>query len=524
MNQTGRKTRTISPKIYRMGDAICFTDDSTFRGLWRVWFVAIIGSAPVPGRGEYSGSMRTKQTAAWSELLWGRNGLRSLALAGGVALHAVNVYIVTTILPSVVADIGGLEYYAWNMTLFVVASILGSALSPRAMGRLGARAGFLAAILIFAAGTTACAVAPTMPWMLLARTIQGLGGGMLLGLSYSCVRIVFEERLWPLAMVLVSSMWGVATLAGPAIGGIFAQTGHWRLAFWAVLPFCATLGLLVYTQLDRTAGRSTARVRTPFGKISLLVIAVMVVSVSSLSHSLHWNVLGIVGGIAVALLIARMDARSDAPLLPTGSYRIAAALGSAYACICLLSIGMTTEIYIPYFLQVVHGQAPLVAGYWTAMMSAGWTAGSFLSSRRGVLAANRLIFAGPVVSAMSLVMLAVLMPLSVLSEGRTAWGILLCLGGVGLGIGLCWPHLLTRVFKAAPEGQENIASAAITTLQLFAMAMGASLAGIVSNAAGFTDPGGVAGAKTAALALFIVFACAPALAALLSRGVRRAGA
>src|SRR5699024_10666549 len=127
------------------------------------------------------------------------------------------------------------------------------------------------------------------------------------------------------------------------------------------------------------------------------------------------------------------DMTSDAPLLPSGSYTVMAALGSAYACICLLSIGMTTEIYIPYFLQVVHGQTPLIAGYWTAMMSAGWTLGSFISSRRSVAAANRLIFAGPVVSAVSLACLAAFIPLAGLSEGgRIAWPVLVSLLGVGL--------------------------------------------------------------------------------------------
>lgn len=467
--------------------------------------------------------MHTGQAPTWSELLWGRNGLRSLALAGGVALHAVNMYIVTTILPSVVADIGGLAYYAWNLTLFVAASILGSALSPKIIDRHGARTGFLVAIAIFAVGSTGCALSPTMPWMLLARTIQGLGGGMLLGLSYSSVRLVFEERLWPLAMVLVSSMWGVATLAGPAIGGVFAQSGHWRLAFWSILPCCAVLGFLVFTQLDRKAGRRATSSPVPLAKIALLVLAVMVVSVSSLSHDLRWNSLGILGGIVVALFIVRIDATSSAPLLPTGSYNVGLVLGSAYACICLLSIGMTTEIYIPYFLQLVHGQPPLMAGYWTAMMSVGWTTSSFFSSRRSGAAANRWILTGPVVSAISLALLALLMPQAGLSGGdKTAWIMLLPLLGVGLGIGMCWPLLLTRVFRAAPPGQENIASAAITTLQLFAMAMGAALAGMITNAAGFTDPGGVDGARASAFALFAVLACAPALAALLSGGVRRA--
>ena len=74
---------------------------------------------------------RERQSEGWAALLHGRNAIRSLTLAGGVALHALNVFIATTILPSVVKDIGGLAYYAWNTTAFVVLSILGSALSPR---------------------------------------------------------------------------------------------------------------------------------------------------------------------------------------------------------------------------------------------------------------------------------------------------------------------------------------------------------------------------------------------------------
>src|SRR5690606_21521620 len=238
---------------------------------------------------------------------WGRNGLRSLALAGGVAVHAVNVYIVTTILPSIVDDIGGLEYYAWNTTLFVVASILGSALSPKFLDQFGLRRAFLLAIALFAAGTIGCALAPAMPWLLAARTVQGLGGGLLLGLSYSAVRMVFDERLWSRAMVLVSSMWGVATLAGPAIGGIFAQTGHWRLAFWAVVPIAALLAVLVRTQLAQGRQRGSKRSQAPLGSIFLLALSVLVVSVASLSAQPAWKAVGIALGLLIAVLIARID-------------------------------------------------------------------------------------------------------------------------------------------------------------------------------------------------------------------------
>src|SRR3546814_1550765 len=137
------------------------------------------------------------------------------------------------------------------------------------MEQFGLRRAFLMAIVIFVGGTTACALAPAMPWLLAARTVQGLGGGLLLGLSYSAVRMVFDERLWSRAMVLVSSMWGVATLAGPAIGGIFAQTGHWRLAFWAVVPIAAVLALLVQTRSEEHTSELQSLMRISYAVFCL---------------------------------------------------------------------------------------------------------------------------------------------------------------------------------------------------------------------------------------------------------------
>lgn len=464
------------------------------------------------------------QEASWSELLWGRNGLRSLALAGGVALHAIDVYIVATILPSVVQDIGGLEYYAWNTTLFVVASIMGSALSPKAMDAFGSRQAYLVSIVIFLLGTVVCALSPSMMWMLLGRTCQGFGGGVLLGLSYALSRILFEERLWSRVMALISGMWGVATLAGPAIGGVFAQMGHWRLAFWFVLPLAAVLIWLVCTQLDGKAPRPKGqrRLKAPLGKISVLVLSVLSVSVASLSQDPILNVAGIAIGLGLGIVVVRIDRNAAVKLLATGSYSIKDRLGRIYACVALLSVGITVEVFVPYFLQLIHGNTPLIAGYLSALMAAGWTAGSFISSGRTTAVSNRLLRFGPALSSLSLVCLAVLMPMATLTQTNAGgWWLIVPLVGVGLGIGLCWPYLMTGVFKSAPVGEENIATAGITTVQLYAIAMGATLTGMVANAAGFTHPGGFVGAQQAAVALFAVFAAAPALVVYLAGGVAR---
>ena len=172
------------------------------------------------------------QDSSWGELLSGKNATRSIALSGGIALYATNTYIATTILPSVVAEIGGLALYAWSTTLYVVASILGSALTSKLLQRTGPRLAYALATLVFMVGVLICALAPNMPVMLAGRSIQGLGGGVLLALCYSMIQLVFEERLWPRAMALVSGMWGVATLVGPAVGGVFAEMDAWPSARW----------------------------------------------------------------------------------------------------------------------------------------------------------------------------------------------------------------------------------------------------------------------------------------------------
>lgn len=451
--------------------------------------------------------------SGWAALLSGRNGVRSLALAGGVVLHAINVYIATTILPSVVRDIGGIDYYAWNTTLFVAASILGSALSARLLARAGPRSAYVIATLVFVVGTFICAVAPSMPVMLAGRLVQGLGGGFLFALSYAMIRLVFDETLWPRAMALVSGMWGVATLVGPAVGGIYAQLGVWRAAFWSLIPVALLFAVLAVIVLPKRSTDEIERSPLPLAQLVLLTSAVLAVSFGSVSSVFLWNIAGLVAAVILTALLIGTESRARHRLLPAGALRITTALGALYATMSLLAVAVTSgEIFVPLFLQVLHQQSPLIAGYLAALMAAGWTLGSIASagaSGKGITCA---ILAGPMLGMAGMVALAVLMP----GESAGGWPALMpicvALVAIGLGVGMAWPHLLTRVFQVAPTGEQGMAAASITTVQLFATALGAALAGMVANVAGLTDPGGIAGTANAAVWLFGLFAFAPIIA------------
>ena len=448
--------------------------------------------------------------AGWSELLRGRNFLCSLALSGGVAMHAVNLYLATTILPSVVREIGGIEYYAWNTTVYVVASIVGAVASSRLLGRLGARHAYAMAAAMFALASLVCAMADSMPTLLVGRSLQGLAGGTLVALPYAMVRIVFPERLWSRALAMVSGMWGVATLFGPALGGVFAEVGLWRAAFWSLTPLAAFFAWLALRVLPAREASGSAPV-LPVLQLAILTAAVLVASIASVSRSLPAMSAWLVVGTILVAAFVRAQRQSGQRLLPRGSLHLSSPLGALYAISALLAVTVTcTEIFAPLFLQSIHGSTPLVAGYIAALMSIGWTGGAILTS--SLLGRRRIIVLriSPLLVLAATVALALLMPWAT-GEALLVSAIGFAMMACGFGVGIAYPHLAARVLVVAPPDEPDLAASSIMTVQLCATAFGAAFAGLIVNVAGHPTGGGAMDTASAARWLFMLFAFAPAL-------------
>jgi MFS family permease len=333
----------------------------------------------------------------WAALLSGKSAVYSVILAGGITLYALNIYIVTTILPSVVEDIGGLEYYAWSTTLFVLASILGAALSSRVLDRVGPGCAYASATVLFVAAALICAAAPAFPVLLAGRFVQGLGGGLLYALAYAVIRLVYPEALWPRAISLISAMWGVSTLIGPAVGGVFAELSIWRAAFWSLVPLSVIFGTIAIAVLPRES-RDKAKPSLPLPQLALLTASVVAVSAGSVSINPLWNGAGLVVAGLMAALLVRAELGARTRLLPKGALDTGGRLVALYATIALLVTGMQTDIFVPYFLQALHGHSPLIAGYLAALMAMGWTLGSMLSAGRSGEAGVRAIVPAPCLS------------------------------------------------------------------------------------------------------------------------------
>jgi MFS family permease len=442
----------------------------------------------------------------------------AIIIAVGIALHSANIYVASAVMPSIAADIGGLSLYAWTTTVFVFAAVLGSTAAASVLGRSGTRSAYRAAILIVGAGTVLCAIAPSMPVLLVGRFAQGLGGGLLFALAYSLVRLVLAERLWAPAMGLISAMWGVGTFAGPALGGTLAEVHQWRLAFWLVVPVTAFFAVWGTAHLPRDAGRQAEAPATPLGSVGLLGTAVLVLSAASVSTRPAVNVVGIAGAALLLACWLRRERHAERRLLPSAAFVGDGRLRWLYVTMALLMIAATPEIFISYFAQHLQDLGPLAAGYLGTAIAAGWTTASLLLN--GAQARSRpIVAAAPAITAAGLALLVAVGPLhhggAAVVAGIAGGFVLL-----GAGIGIAWPHLSTAVLSTVPSAEQDLAGASITTVQLTAAAAGAAIGGAIANVTGFTDPG-IAGAQHAAQWLYLAMLAAPLLAILTLRRYAR---
>jgi Major Facilitator Superfamily len=448
--------------------------------------------------------------AGWRDLLWGPNGLPLAVICLGISLHAINIPLTATILPTAVTEIGGLELLSWAATTYLVASILTSVSGARLRRRLGNRGAYFAAAALFAAGSAVCALAPTMLVMLVGRAIQGAGGGLILALGYSLLRIVMPERFWAKAFALVSGVWGICAILGAFIGGLFADLWSWRGAYGVMLPLALLLVFLAQIGLparSEDGGKSPGPY--PYRRLLLIGCAILAVAASGNVAAPSWRVALILGALPLILLALRIDARAEHRLWPKGAFSIHGVVGNGLWLVFLMMLALYAfGVYGPILLQTLHGVPATVAGAFVAWSSISWTIGALVTASLKGLNERAILVAGPTMMLIGLLGLAAVMP------AGPVWLVpvlVFCLGG---GIGIGWAFLNKRVMAFAAAGDGEVAATSIPTTQMFGFAFGAALSGLVANAAGFAQGLTQETAARVSVWLFLSFAIAALLALL----------
>lgn len=421
-------------------------------------------------------------TATWRDLFQGGRGLYVVMLNLGIALHAVDVFVVSTIMPDVVRDLGGAHFYAWSTMLYMVASIVGAAATAPLRRARGGRQAYCGGAILFLIGSAGCALAPNMGLFILARAVQGFGGGIVLARSMAMVGELFPEHMKKPVLALISSTWGVAALIGPALGGSFAAIDFWRGAFWFNLPFILLFLGAALTRLPADKPAEKAIFGFPYRRMALLTAGVLSIGIASEGGS----ALGRLGLIALALLLVYgtflLDRTGENRLFPSRPLSPMTTTGSAYWALFLASMTHTViGVFLPLALQQIKGETPIVAGYMMATLAIGWTTASVFTARWQGKAVHGAMIGG---------MLACVVGLSGLALGvatQPAWVLVLCNTLVGLGLGCSNLHIVAACMRHAAPGEESITASSIPTIRSLGIAFGAAAAGAIANGMGLTD-------------------------------------
>ena len=460
-------------------------------------------------------------TGGWRELLGTKYLRTSVVLAGGVALYATNEFLTTSLLPNTVAEIGGSRLYAWVTTLYLVGSVVAATMVNPMLLRMGARSSYLMGLAVFGVASLVCGAAPSMEILIAGRALQGVAGGLLAGLGYAVINAALPRWLWTRASALVSAMWGVATLVGPATGGLFAQFGLWRWAFVAMAILTGLMAMLVPVAL--AAGRADPSADIPAMKVpvwSLVLIgaAALAVSVAEIPHNILATIGLLAAGIVLVGLFVIVDWRMHAAVLPPSVFG-PGPLKWIYLTMGVLMAAAMVDTYVPLFGQRLAHLTPIAAGFLGAALAVGWTVSEIVSaSLQSPRAIGRVIAVAPMVVASGLALGAVARRTDASVWTAPLWAVALLVAGVG--IGMAWPHLSVRAMASVNDPAESgAAAAAINTVQLMSAAFGAGLAGVVVNTAKGGD-------VMAAHWLFTVFTLLSAAGVAVSygatRGIRRA--
>ena len=431
----------------------------------------------------------------------------TIGLVLAVTMAAFEALAVTTAMPKVIDDLGGIRLYGAAFSVYMLANMVSLVVLGQMADRHGPARPFAIGLGCFTVGLAIATVAPSMPVLVLGRAVQGFGGGAVASTAYVAIGRGYPPERRATMFAILSAAWVVPGLLAPAAAGLIAEHLSWRLVFGGLLPLPPLLALLALPSLRRLPPERGVEPEPSRLRDALLVAVGAGLAVTGLQerHAVLGAALVVVGvPIAWPALIR---------LLPPGTLTGRPGLPSVIACRLLLSFAFFgADAFIPLAVTSVRGRSPVYAGVALTTASITWASASFVQSRRAARGDDRRM----VRQGMLIVLAGILLTMPVLIDAIPAWITFISWAVAGWGMGFAFNTTSVAALAAAPPGREGRTSASLQLADVLGVAVGTGIGGAMvgyGDAAGWDE-------ASALLIAWTVAAAAAVLAAIATRGVQ----
>lgn len=314
-----------------------------------------------------------------------RRGWVLTGLMVTMMLAAMDNTIVSTAIPQIVGDLGGFSLFSWVFSIYLLIQTVTIPLYGKLADMYGRKPILLFGIAIFLAGSTLCAVAWNMYTLVIFRGIQALGAGAIMATVSTLAGDLYNVKERAKIQGWLSSVWGVSAIAGPALGGVFAEYLSWHWIFLINLPLGGLSVMLIFLFLHEQKPKVHHRLKFAGAALMLITSALVMFGILQGGQAWPWFSWNSFTVLIVSLLLIgltiRLERQNPQPVMPQWIWKNRVLLGTNLALVGMGITMMAPSMYLPVYAQSVTGINPMAAGFILASMSLTWPLFSGFSGR-----------------------------------------------------------------------------------------------------------------------------------------------
>lgn len=393
-----------------------------------------------------------------------------IAIMTTTGLVAIDATILATAVPTIVRDLGGFSSFPWLFSIYLLTQAVSVPIYSKVADTVGRKPVILVGVGLFLVGSVLCGIAWSMPALIAFRAVQGLGAGAAQPMAVTIAGDIYTVAERAKAQGYIASVWGISSVVGPTLGGLFSEYLSWRWIFFVNVPLCVAAAWLLVRYLHETVERTRHRIDWTGGALLTAGLSLLILGLLEGGNAWAWASFPSFASLSVAVVLlvgfVLVERRAPEPVLPLWVFsrpllRSTALVGVGVGAVLL---GLTS--YVPSYLEALLHVTPLVSGLTLATLTIGWPISASQSGRLYL----RFGFRTTALIGTTVVLLAAT-ALALTSTHPSLWIVGACCFFIGAGLGLVATPSLIAAQASVGWNERGV----VTGANLFARSMGSAV-------------------------------------------------